>query len=71
MRIPKVIYTIYVYDIIYALHKERYTMKTKDQIATIIESVANKRAAFDDVDALNRFTGAEMDEYLDSLFVEV
>ena len=39
-------------------------MNTTQEIAAIIESVANKRATFDEVDMLGNYSGEEMDEYL-------
>ena len=39
-------------------------MNTTQEIAAIIESIANKRATFDEVDILGRYSGSEMDAYL-------
>ena len=42
-------------------------MSTINEIGTIIESVADERATFDETSVLGLYSGAEMDEYLDSL----
>ena len=42
-------------------------MSTINEIGTIIESVADERATFDETSVLGLYPGAEMDEYLDSL----
>ena len=39
-------------------------MNTTQEIATIIASIADKRATFDETYVLGLYTGAEMDEYL-------
>ena len=43
------------------------SMATITEIGTIIESIANKRATFDEVYVLGLYSGEEMDEYLNSL----
>lgn len=42
-------------------------MNTINEIGTIIESVADERATFDETFVLGLYSGAEMDKYLDSL----
>ena len=42
-------------------------MATKDEITAIIASIADRRATFDEVDVLGRYSSDEMDEYLNSL----
>jgi hypothetical protein len=42
-------------------------METINEIAAVIESVADKRATFDETFVLGLYSGAEMDEYLNSL----
>lgn len=42
-------------------------MATKNEIATIIESVANERATFDETYLLGLYSVEEMDEYLTEL----
>jgi hypothetical protein len=38
-------------------------MNTTQEIATIIASIADGKATFDEADILSRYSGAEMDEY--------
>lgn len=38
-------------------------LNTTQEIATIIASIADGKATFDEVDVLSRYSGAEMDKY--------
>ncbi len=42
-------------------------METMNEIAAVIESVANERSTFDETFVLGLYSGEEMDEYLNSL----
>lgn len=45
-------------------------MDTINEIATIIRSVADERANFDETFVLDHYSDQEMDEYLESLISE-
>ena len=58
ISVTESIYTII--DSIASMEK----MNTTQEIATIVASVADGRATFDEVDVLSRYSGEEMDAYL-------